>query len=79
MAKLETVFNQISIVIFKRYNYNNAALKSIASKTFADYQIKTNQLNQMQFTSLPSWAFVRNKEIRVSSTEIRKHRALLRR
>ena len=72
-------FNQISIVIFKRYSYNNIALKSIASKTFASYQIKSNQLNQIQFTSLPSWAFVQNKEIRISSTEIRKQRALLRR
>ena len=72
-------FNQISIVIFKRYSYNNIALKSIASKTFANYQIKSNQLNQMQFASLPSWAFVQNKEIRISSTEIRKQRALLRR
>ena len=72
-------FNQISIVIFKRHSYNNVALKSIASKTFANYQIKSNQLNQMQFASLPSWAFVQNKEIRISSTEIRKQRALLRR
>lgn len=72
-------FNKISIVIFKRHGYNNAALKSIASKTFTDYRIKTNQLNQLQFASLPSWTFVQNKEIRVSSTEIRKHRALLRR
>ena len=72
-------FNQISIVIFRRHRYNNVALKSIASKTFANYQIKANQLNQMQFASLPSWAFVQNKEIRISSTEIRKQRALLRR
>ena len=72
-------FNQISIVIFKRHSYNNIALKSIASKTFANYQIKSNQLNQMQFASLPSWAFVQNKEIRISSTDIRKQRALLRR
>jgi len=72
-------FNQISIVIFKRHSYNNVALKSITSKTFASYQIKSNQLNQMQFASLPSWTFVQNKEIRISSTEIRKQRALLRR
>ena len=72
-------FNQISIVIFRRHSYNKAALKSITSKTFENYQIKTNQLNQMQFTSLPSWIFVKNKEIRISSTEIRKQRTLLRR
>ena len=72
-------FNEISIVIFKRHGYNNVALKSIASKTFANYQIKSNKLNQKHFTSLPSWTFVQNKEIRISSTEIRKQRALLRR
>ncbi len=72
-------FNKISIVIFKRHGYNNAVLKSIASKTFANYQIKSNKLNQKHFTSLPSWTFVQNKEIRISSTEIRKQRALLRR
>ena len=71
-------FNEISIVIFRRHDYNNAALKSITSKTFANYQIKSNQLNQMQFTSLPSWTFVQNKEIRISSTEIRKRRESLR-
>jgi len=71
-------FNQISIVIFRRHGYNNAALKSIASKTFLNYQINNNKLNQNQFTSVPSWTFVQNKEIRISSTEIRKHRALLR-
>ena len=72
-------FNEISIVIFKRHGYNNAALKSIASKAFENYYIKSKRLDQTQFTSLPSWTFVQNKEIRISSTEIRKQRALLRR
>ena len=70
-------FNQISIVIFRRHGYNQAALKSITSITFANYQIKTDKLNQKQFMSLPSWTIVQNKEIRISSTEIRKHRKLL--
>ena len=71
-------FNKISIVIFKRHRYNNEALKSTASRTFANYKIKSNQLNQMHFSSLPSWAFIKSKEIKISSTEIRKQRALLR-
>ena len=70
-------FNQISIVIFRRHGYNQAALKSIASLTFANYQIKTGELNQKQFMSLPSWTIAQNREIRISSTEIRKHRKLL--
>ena len=77
--KWRQFFNQISIVIFKRQGYNNAALKSITSKTFENYQIKSKKLNQMHFASLPSCTFIQNKEIRISSTEIRKQRLLLRR
>ena len=73
------IFNKISVVIFRRHGYNRIALKSITSKTFENYQIKFKKLNQMHFTSLPSWAFIKNKEIRISSTEIRKQRLLLRR
>ena len=73
------IFNKISVVIFRRHGYNRVALKSITSKTFENYQIKSKKLNQMHFTSLPSWTFIQNKEIRISSTEIRKQRLLLRR
>ncbi len=72
-------FKQISIVIFRRHGYNNAALKSTASKAFVNYQVNTNQLDRMQFNSLPSWSFVQNREIKISSTEIRKQRKLFRR
>ena len=72
-------FKKISIVIFRRHGYNNAALKSIASKTFKDYKIKSNKLNKTLFNSIPSWSFVQNREISISSTEIRKQRELLRR
>ena len=72
-------FKKISIVIFKRHGYNNAALKSTASKAFVNYKIKSNQLSQVQFNLMPSWSFVQNKEIRISSTEIRRQRELLRR
>ena len=73
------IFNKISVVIFRRDGYNRDALKSISSKTFENYQIKSKKINQMHFASLPSWAFIQNKEIRISSTEIRKQRLLLRR
>ena len=46
--KWRQFFKQISIVIFKRHSYNNAALKSIASKTFANYHIKPEKLNGMK-------------------------------
>ncbi len=70
-------FKQISIVIFKRHGYNNAALKSIASKTFANFHINPNSLNKMYFIKKPSWTFLENKEIRISSSEIRHQRKLL--
>ena len=72
------IFNKISVVIFRRHGYNSSALKSITSKTFENYQIKSKKLNQMHFTSLPSWTFIQNKEIKISSTEIRKQREQLR-
>ena len=62
--------NEISIVIFKRHSYNNRALKSTASKTFLHSQIKFHHLNQALFNNLPSWAWINNREIKISSTEI---------
>ena len=76
--KWRDIFNEISIVIFKRHNYNIMALKSIASKRFLHNQIKSLQLKQIYFNSLPSWAWVNNEEIRISSTEIKQQRKLLR-
>ena len=76
--KWKLIFNQISIVVFRRYGYNNPALKSITNKTFSGYQIKIPKLRQEQFISLPSWTWINNKEIKISSTEIRKQRELLR-
>ena len=47
----------------------------ILKKTVESYEkyIKTNELN-----SLPAWIFLNNQEIRISSTEIRKQRKILR-
>ena len=42
-------------------------------------QIDLNKpLNKKKFTTLPAWAWIDNKEIKISSTEIRKQRELLR-
>ena len=72
------IFNEISVVIFKRHGYNNRALNSITSKTFATAQIKSFHLHQELFQILPSWAWVNNREIKISSSEIRYQRTLLR-
>ena len=72
------IFNEISVVIFKRHGYNNRALNSITSKTFATAQIKSLHLHQELFQILPSWTWVNNREIKISSSEIRYQRTLLR-
>tara|TARA_Y100000996_G_scaffold414408_1_gene405192 strand:- start:2000 stop:2575 length:576 start_codon:yes stop_codon:yes gene_type:complete len=72
------IFSEISIVIFKRHGYNNNALKSIAYKKFLTSKIKDKSLNKIHFQKLPSWYLVNNKEVKISSSEIRKQRAVLR-
>jgi nicotinate-nucleotide adenylyltransferase len=76
--KWRQIFQEISIVVFKRHGYNNQALKSIACRTFTNYRINFLQINKNDFINLPSWAWVNNREIKISSTEIRQQRLLLR-
>ena len=76
--KWNKIFKEISILIFKRHGYNGKALKSIASKRFANNKIKSSNFYQEDFLTLPSWSLVNNKEIKISSTEIKKQRKLLR-
>ena len=72
--KWRNIFSDISIVVFKRHGYNTKALNSIATKTFSQFKIATNPINSSSFTQLPSWALINNREIRISSSEIRKQR-----
>ena len=76
--KWRSISNDISIVVFKRHGYNNKALNSITAKTLTQYQIVNNSLEKLYFTKLPSWSWINNKEINISSTEIRKQRKSLR-
>ena len=57
---------------------NYKALNSKTAKTFAQYQKISNAINQIYFSQLPSWTWINNKEIKISSTEIRLQRKLLR-
>ena len=77
--KWRKIFKEISIVVFKRHGYNNKALRSTANKSFSNCQIISNSLNKNQFSKLPSWVWINNKEIKISSTEIRQQRLILRR
>lgn len=76
--KWKQIFNNISIVVFKRHGYNNKALKSIALKTYSQSQIFSNPINKKYFVELPSWTWIKNREINISSSEIRKQRKKLR-
>ena len=76
--KWKKIFNEISIVVFKRHGYNRSALNSTAKKTFKNYHLNPQELNADNFHKLPSWSFLNNKEIKISSTEIRNLRKVLR-
>ena len=73
-----TMFKNISIVVFKRHGYNNKALNSKTAKTFRQFKKITNPIDQLIFSQLPSWTWINNKEVKISSTEIRRHQNLLR-
>ena len=77
--KWREIFQDIPIVIFKRHGYNTRALKSITLKTFKNYKILNNQLHKSNFKNRPAWTWIENKEIKISSSEIRKQREILRR
>ena len=72
------IFKDISIVVFKRHGYNKKALNSKTIKTFAQYQKISNPNEPISLSQLPSWIWIDNKEVKISSTEIRKQRELLR-
>jgi len=76
--KWRNIFSSIPIVIFRRHSYNVRALKSITAKTFDNFKISNKYLNKKNFTTLPAWTWIDNKEIKISSTEIRKQRELFR-
>ena len=76
--KWRQIFNNISVVVFKRHGYNIKALKSVTSKTFSQFRIFSTPIHHLQFNKLPSWTWINNREIRISSTQIRKQRLLLR-
>ena len=76
--KWKDIFYNIPIVIFKRHGYNTHALKSITKKTFEKYRISNNQIHKGLFKKLPAWVFFDTKEFKISSTEIRNQREILR-
>jgi len=72
------IFEQIPIVVFRRYGYNEKALKSYTSNFYKNFRIDNKNICLSDFEKLPAWTIIQNKEIKISSTEIRKQREQLR-
>ena len=68
------IFNEISIVVFRRYGYNEKALKSYTSNFYKNFRINNKNIYLNNFEKLPAWTIIQNKEIKISSTQIRKQR-----
>ena len=76
--KWRKIFMEVPIVVFKRHGYNNKALKSVSKKTYENFRINPETTNINKLNNLPSWIYLNNKEIKISSTDIRNQRKLLR-
>ena len=72
------IFNEIPIVVFRRYGYNNKALKSNIANFYKNFRINGKNIRLNNFKKTPAWTIIQNKEIKISSTEIRKQREQLR-
>ena len=65
------IFNEIPIVVFRRYGYNEKALKSYTSNFYKNFKLNSKNIRIENFSKLPAWTIIQNKEINISSTEIR--------
>ena len=72
------IFNEIPIVVFRRYGYNEKALKSNTANFYKNFKINSKNIHLSNFNKTPAWTIIQNKEIKISSTEIRKQREQLR-
>ena len=76
--KWRNIFNDLPVVVFKRHSYNSKALSSLAKRTYSNFQINQKDLKDNVFEKYPAWTFLNNKEIKISSSEIRVQREILR-
>ena len=75
---VDRIFNEIAIVVFRRYGYNEKALKSYTSNIYKNFKLNSKNIHIRNFEKLPAWTIIQNKEIKISSTEIRYQREILR-
>ena len=76
--KAHRIFNEIPIVVFRRYGYNDKALKSYTSNFYKNFKLSNKNIHVSNFDKRPAWTIIQNKEIKISSTEIRKQQEQLR-
>ena len=50
----DKIFSKIPIVVFRRYGYNNKALKSYTSNFYKNFRINNNNLHIKNFKELPA-------------------------
>ena len=60
----QKIFNEIPIVVFRRYGYNDKALKSNISNLYKNFRISSKKLHVSDFDKSPAWAIIQNKEIK---------------
>ena len=65
-------------LIIKNQPIKIKALKSNISNLYKNFRISSKKLHVSDFDKSPAWAIIQNKEIKISSTEIRKQREQLR-
>ena len=53
-------------------------MSSLAKRTYSNFQINQKDLKDNVFEKYPAWTFLNNKEIKISSSEIRAQREILR-
>ena len=63
---------------YERYGYNDKALKSNIANFYKNFRINSKNIRVSSFNKTPAWTIIQNKEIKISSTEIRKQREQLR-
>ena len=59
----DKIFSEIPIVVFRRYGYNNKALKSNTSNFYKNFRQSNKNLHVINFKQLPAWTIINNKEI----------------
>ena len=59
------IFNEIPIVVFRRYGYNEKALKSNIANFYKNFKINSKNISVNYFDNTQDWTIIQNKEIKI--------------